>query len=97
MPTFLRHLLALPRLAGLGLVWLYQHTLSPDHGPLKVLFPHGYCPQHPTCSEFAKQRITQDGLVIGGAAAFIRALTCHPWRKPDAARLEELARKAAER
>ncbi len=96
MTTFLRHLLALPSRAGLGLVWLYQRTLSPDHGPLKVLFPHGYCPQHPTCSEYAKQRINRDGLVMGGAAAAARVLSCHPWRKPDAARLEQLARKAAE-
>jgi putative component of membrane protein insertase Oxa1/YidC/SpoIIIJ protein YidD len=90
MKRLLRQFLALPRFAGLGLVWIYQHTLSPDHGPLSVLFPYGVCPQHPTCSEYAKERLRRDGLIRGGVAAVRRILSCHPWKTPDPKRLLEL-------
>jgi putative membrane protein insertion efficiency factor len=90
MPTFLRHLLALPSRLAIGLIWIYQKTLSPDHGLMSVFFPYGACPQHPTCSEYAIQRLRNDGLMRGGAAAVRRVLSCHPWRKPDPERLMRL-------
>lgn len=35
------------------ILWIYQHTLSPDHGPLRVLFPYGYCKFYPSCSSYS--------------------------------------------
>jgi putative component of membrane protein insertase Oxa1/YidC/SpoIIIJ protein YidD len=59
----------------------YQHTLSPDHGPLKTLNPYGYCRHEPTCSVYGKQIILEKGVIIGGAKTLWRVLSCHPWKK----------------
>lgn len=90
MLVYLRHLLALPSRAALGLIWVYQRTLSPDHGLMAVFFPYGVCPQHPTCSAYAMIHIRTDGLLRGGWRSLIRILGCHPWRKPDPERLAQL-------
>lgn len=60
---------------------IYQKTLSPDHGPMKVLYPHGYCRFHPSCSEYGYQSIKHEGLIIGGAKTMWRILRCNPWSK----------------
>ena len=64
-------------------ITLYQHTLSPDHGPFKSLWQYGYCRHEPTCSEYGKQIIEERGAVIGVLLTLKRLLTCHPWRKPS--------------
>ncbi|MEK7563286.1 MAG: membrane protein insertion efficiency factor YidD [Patescibacteria group bacterium] len=79
----IRNTLRLPRKALIRLITLYQSTLSPDHGPLRHLFPHGYCPHHPTCSEFGKQVIERHGVILGTPRLIRRLLSCHPWTKPD--------------
>jgi len=63
------------------LIWVYQHTLSPDHGPLKVLFPHGYCRFYPSCSEYGKQSIKKHGLIAGVLKSVWRVVRCNPWNK----------------
>ena len=65
----------------------YQKTLSPDHGPLKDLYPYGFCRHEPSCSQYGKQVLRERGLVIGGLLIFARVLNCHPWKKPDDARI----------
>src|SRR5688572_18651801 len=79
-----RHLLVL-------LLTVYQNTLSPDHGPLKDLYPYGYCPHSPTCSMYAKQVITERGAIVGSLLAAKRLLSCHPWARPSNERLQTLA------
>ncbi|MBT3230726.1 membrane protein insertion efficiency factor YidD [Candidatus Uhrbacteria bacterium] len=59
----------------------YQKTLSFDHGPMRVLFPHGYCRFHPSCSEYAKLAILKYGVVWGGLKGGYRILKCNPWNK----------------
>lgn len=83
-----------PRAALITLVTLYQKTLSPDHGPLQTLFPHGYCPQHPTCSEYAKQMLRKNGAFMGSVQATWRVIRCTPWTKPTDEKLQMLAQKA---
>jgi putative membrane protein insertion efficiency factor len=58
-------------------VYLYQKTLSLDHGPLKFLHPYGYCKFYPTCSEYAKQVLVKDG-VLGLSKIFKRVISCTP-------------------
>ena len=60
-----------------GLVWVYQKTLSPDHGPLKVFYPYGYCKYFPTCSEYTRKVLLKEGLV-GIPKIFHRLASCTP-------------------
>lgn len=69
----------LPRRLIALLITIYQHTLSPDHGPLKSLFPHGYCRFHPTCSEYGKQAILKYGVILGVPKTIWRIFRCNPW------------------
>ena len=64
----------------ISLINLYQKTLSPDHGPLKILHPHGFCKFHPSCSEYTKQSVEKHG-VLGLFYGFIRLLKCNPFSK----------------
>lgn len=68
-----------PRHALAALITGYQRTLSPDHGPLRVFFPHGYCRFHPTCSDYGKAAILKYGVVKGVPKTIWRILRCNPW------------------
>ncbi|MEK7534890.1 MAG: membrane protein insertion efficiency factor YidD [Patescibacteria group bacterium] len=59
-----------------GLIGLYQKTLSPDHGPLRVF--GGTCRFAPTCSEYTKQAVKRFGVVKGLALGAKRVGRCHP-------------------
>jgi putative membrane protein insertion efficiency factor len=63
------------------LVRLYQKTLSPDHGPLRFLFPNGLCRYYPSCSEYAAQSLKKHGLLKGTGLALKRLARCHPWAR----------------
>jgi uncharacterized protein len=79
--NFLAILVYLPRLPFLWLIKLYQHTFSPDHGPLKKLFEPGYCRFEPSCSEYGYQVIKKYGLIRGLPKSIWRILRCNPWSK----------------
>ena len=63
------------------LIRIYQKTLSFDHGPLKIYYPHGFCRFSPTCSDYGAEAITKYGLIKGGLMAGWRVLRCNPWNK----------------
>lgn len=77
----IRFLISIPKNISLGIIWVYQRTLSPDHGPFRGLFPYGYCRFHPTCSEYGRQAILKHGFVVGWAKAVWRILRCNPFSK----------------
>ncbi|HCC83470.1 TPA: membrane protein insertion efficiency factor YidD [Candidatus Uhrbacteria bacterium] len=62
-------------------ILLYQKTLSFDHGPMKGLYPYGYCPFYPSCSEYCRLSILRYGLIGGIAKGSYRILRCHPLTK----------------
>ncbi|MBB6612314.1 membrane protein insertion efficiency factor YidD [Pontibacter sp. Tf4] len=55
----------------LGLIWVYQHMIS----PLKP----ATCRYTPTCSAYALQAVTKYGPFKGGWMALKRIGRCHPW------------------
>jgi len=65
-----------------GLIRIYQKTISLDHSRLgKTLYPHGFCRFHPTCSEYGVQAIEKYGIIKGGLKTAWRILRCNPWSK----------------
>jgi putative membrane protein insertion efficiency factor len=74
-------LLYLPRVPFLWLIRIYQKTLSPDHGPLKILFPNGYCRFNPTCSDYGHEAIKRYGLIIGIPKTVWRIIRCNPFNQ----------------
>jgi len=61
----------LGRLLGIGLIRLYQLTLSGFIG-------HG-CRHIPTCSEYGYEAIARHGLLKGGVLTIKRVVKCGPW------------------
>ena len=59
------------------LIRIYQNTISPDHGPLKEIFPLSGCRQYPTCSEYAKILLEQESLFVGLGRSLKRIKNCH--------------------
>ena len=59
------------RLAGIGLILLYQYTLSG--------FVGSHCRHQPTCSEYAYEAVARFGLIPGSWLALRRVVRCNPW------------------
>jgi uncharacterized protein len=55
----------------LGLIWVYQKTISP-------LLPPS-CRYYPSCSAYAMGSIRAHGALKGAALAAWRLLRCNPW------------------
>ncbi len=65
----------------ISLIRFYQKTLSFDHGPLKGLYPHGFCRFYPSCSQYGIEAIEKHGPIKGGFMTAWRILRCNPWNK----------------
>lgn len=62
----------LPRLPALGMIRLYQLTLSRT-------LPAGTCRFYPTCSHYSYQAIAKHGLLRGLGLAVRRIVRCQPF------------------
>lgn len=60
-----------------GLIFAYQKTLSPDHGPFRGLYPYGYCKFYPSCSAYAST-VLKDYGIIGLPKIINRLIKCRP-------------------
>lgn len=56
---------------AIGLIRIYQWTLSPLLGPL--------CRFEPTCSRYMIGALQKYGLIRGGWKGICRVCRCHPW------------------
>lgn len=76
LSSFADRLARLPARAVLGLIWLYQKTLSPA---LPVVFgPGGGCRFAPTCSHYAAEAVREHGALAGTWLALCRLAKCSP-------------------
>ncbi|HNC24275.1 MAG TPA: membrane protein insertion efficiency factor YidD [Opitutaceae bacterium] len=74
--SLVRRLWSLPAALLLGLIWLYQRTLSPA---LPVIFgPACGCRFYPTCSHYAAGAIRTHGVLFGLWLAVRRLVKCTP-------------------
>jgi len=71
----------LPRYFFVALIFVYQKTLSPDHGILKIFFPGGYCRFTPSCSNYSKECFKKYGVFKGLYKSFFRVSRCNPFNK----------------
>lgn len=74
-------ILYLPRTPFLAVIWMYQHTISPDHGPLSPLFPDGFCRFYPSCSEYGKRAYHKHGVIKGTLLTTYRITRCNPFNR----------------
>lgn len=70
--TKMQKIRKIPAYIGLGLIWFYQHFISPAFGGRAV------CRFTPTCSEYTKTAISRYGLVRGACMGMRRILRCRP-------------------
>lgn len=71
----------LPKNIVIFIIKIYQKTISPDHGILKRVFPHGYCRFTPTCSQYGLEAIKKYGVIKGGIKTIWRIVRCNPFNK----------------
>ena len=76
LPKTFALLLRLPAQGLLGLVWIYQHTLSPVIPA--VLGPACGCRFYPTCSHYAAEAVRTHGAVRGVWLSARRLMRCTP-------------------
>jgi uncharacterized protein len=67
------------RAIALRLIRLYQATVSPDHGVIRIFFRDGYCRFHPSCSSYAYGCIERFGVMKGSWLGLKRLVRCNPW------------------
>lgn len=61
----------LPRFALMGLIRVYQLTISPLLGPT--------CKYYPSCSHYGFEAVHRHGALRGTVLAGWRVLRCNPW------------------
>jgi hypothetical protein len=66
-----RWLLRTPRYLGMGLIRVYQWTISPLLGPR--------CKYYPSCSHYGYTAVERYGLVVGSVLTGWRILRCNPF------------------
>lgn len=64
-----------------NIIKLYQKTLSPDHGPLREVYPFYGCRFRPTCSEYTLEAVRVYGVPKGIWLGMKRILRCHPFSR----------------
>ena len=78
---FIKKIINTPKNIVIFFIKIYQKTISPDHGPLKGIFPYGYCRFTPTCSQYGIDAIKRYGVIKGGAKTIWRILRCNPFNR----------------
>lgn len=67
----------------IGTIELYQKTLSPDHSWRRSRYPYGFCRHYPSCSEYTKLAIVNQGVARGVGLGLVRIVKCNPFVRPS--------------
>lgn len=78
---FIKKIINTPKNVVIFFIKIYQKTISLDHGPLKGVFPYGYCRFTPTCSQYGIDAIKKYGVIKGGVKTIWRILRCNPFNR----------------
>jgi putative membrane protein insertion efficiency factor len=65
--------------ATIGLIKIYQATISPDHSALGKADPLKGCKFYPSCSNYGIQALQKYGFITSLPRILWRVLRCHPW------------------
>ncbi|HSD12250.1 MAG TPA: membrane protein insertion efficiency factor YidD [Patescibacteria group bacterium] len=76
-----RIIFGIPKMVVLKSIRIYQRLVSPDHGPLRFLYPHGFCRFYPTCSAYTYEAVDRLGIIRGLWLGTKRIFRCTPWSK----------------
>ena len=78
--TFIQTIGKLPRMPFVAGIWLYQKTISPDHGPVfSRILPNGYCQFYPSCSQYGLESYKKHGVIKGTWMTTHRIIRCNPY------------------
>lgn len=78
----LKEIISIPKYILLGLIKIYQKTLSFDHGLAGKMFPGvKVCIYEPSCSQYGYEAVEKYGVIKGGFKATRRVLSCNPMSK----------------
>ena len=77
----LNKIIKIPSKIIIKLIEVYQIYVSPDHSPYWSKIRKPACKYYPTCSEYAKEAITELGVIKGSIIGLWRILRCNPWSK----------------
>ena len=80
VPGIIGEIVRSARIVPLGMIRVYQKTLSPDHSPLMTrILRTGVCRFYPTCSQYTYEAIEKYGVIKGGAMGAWRIMRCNPF------------------
>lgn len=79
--NFLKHI---PNYITLGVLWLYQKTLSPNTGVARFIpgYPAPSCVFYPTCSVYAQACFKTHPFIKAVRLTLYRLSRCHPGTPP---------------
>ena len=75
----IKFLFKFPDYIAVGLIKIYQVTLSTDHSFWARPDKYRVCTYYPSCSEFTRQAILKHGLFKGGIMGTKRIIDCNPF------------------
>ena len=73
----MKHVLQIPKRIGMGMIRVYQKTLSTDHSFWAQQEKVRVCIHYPSCSQYTYEAIDKHGLVKGSIMGGARIMRCN--------------------
>jgi uncharacterized protein len=82
MMKLLKFIIRIPDYIAMGLIRVYQKTLSTDHSFWARPDIYRICIYHPSCSEYTYDAIDKFGIIRGSIMGTARIIRCNPLSTP---------------